>query len=324
MKKLLINSLIFGGPLLITLVFFVGDDPFGIFYNNNAIAEGSGDVAVTREFMEGRYEKKFNSFVFGNSRTKAFFPKDLSNYFKDTAILCFGAPGESVLNIRKKLELITGNHLKVKNAIVLLDEGTLQNTDNEHAFYKGPVYNHSPLTSNMSYFQFYSNYIQYYYSDLFFLKHILFRVSGKYIDWMANAFKDPGREDLYRGKNYPSLEDSLIENNFAEYKRVFHPNYSDNSKDVTDIDQRDIAHLATIKEIFIRENTNYKIVVPPAFHKKKTSENVQKRLAQLFGSHVYDFTGINKITSDSTLNYENLHFTRRAALLILDSIYKRP
>ena len=47
---------------------------------------------------------------------------------------------------------------------------------------------------------------------------------------------------------------------------------------------------------------------------------LEKLLSVTFKNNFYDFSGVNKITTDSTLNYENLHFTYRAADMMMDSI----
>ena len=207
--------------------------------------------------------------------------------------------------------------------IVLIDDGILENTDNFHPYYKGPVYDHMPATSNISYFKFYSNYLKYYFSDYFVFKHIYFKITGDYKEkWMSNAFENPNQHQTFISQNYPSLADSLIETDFNEYKRVFNPDYSIYQKQAVSLDQRDIAHLQEINQIFKTNNINYKIIYPPNFHKHKINPNIKTVLTNLFAQHFYDFSGVNRISSDSTLYYENLHFTYKAANLIIDSILK--
>ena len=68
----------------------------------------------------------------------------------------------------------------------------MENTDNTNRFYQGPVYNHSPVSSNVSYFTFYSNYLKYYFNNYFFLKHTYFKITGTYKEeWMKDAFANP-------------------------------------------------------------------------------------------------------------------------------------
>jgi hypothetical protein len=123
-----------------------------------------------------------------------------------------------------------------------------------------------------------------------------------------------------KSHKYASPADSLIENNFAEYKREFSPDYSDNSKNIEYINKRDLVHLSEIKQMLNENNSRYMILIPPSFHKHKVSAHVFHQLDSVFSGRVFDFTGINKITIDSTLNYENLHFTTKAGKMVLDSM----
>ncbi len=321
MKKLVGNILFFGSPLIICLLFLLIDDPFGVFYKNNCLAESSEDIISTRTYLNEYKVKNYSSFIFGNSRTHAFTDEIWKKHIGEENIFHFGSPGESLLNIEKKLELILSKQ-KIKNALILIDNGIIENTDNEHRFYQGPVYNHSPITSNISYLTFYTNYISYYFNNLFFAKHIYFKLTKNYKEnWMKETFKKPVSDNsVLQCLNYPSLSDSLLETNFNEYKRVFKPDYKSYKLKEIQLDPRDLAHLDNIKNLLSQNNINYKIIYPPSFNKQKIQPQLQKKLSELFLNRFYDFSGINKITTDSTLNYENLHFTYRAANIMLDSM----
>lgn len=320
MKKLILNCFIYSSPLIFFLFFFIIDDPFGIVYKEKCLAETSDDVIVIRKYLNEYKTNKFSTFIFGNSRTHAFKNYKCGNG-ADNFFFDFGSPGESVLNIKKKLELVIDNQTEVKKVIILIDDGILENTDNTHRFYQGPIYNHSPLSSNASYFTFYSNYLKYYFSNFFFIKHIYYRITGIYKEeWMNDAFKKPGSDFNYTCKNYPTLADSLLETDFQEYKRVFKPDYTSHPKKNISVDQRDVEHLNQIKEILKKNNIKYKVIYPPTFQVRKIELKITHLLNDLFAENFYDFSGVNKITTDSTLNYENLHFTYRAANMMMDSI----
>lgn len=319
MKKLIVNSLIFGGPLLVCLLFFIIDDPFGVFYKNNSLAEPSGDVVATRNYLNSYSSKKYAAFIFGNSRALNFNESIWQEKINNEPVFNFSAPGECVLNIEKKLKLILEKQKTIKDVLILIDDGILENTDNAYKTYQGPVYIHSPLTSTISAISFYGNYIKYYFSDLFFLKHIFFKMTGSYkYEWMKNAFAKP---KTINNSKPVLLRDKLIDSNFSVYKSTFKPDYSQTKRRVFDINDEDVVYLNNIYSILKSNNINFKIILPPDFHKIKVSPNVYKSLTKIFGNNVFDFSGVNKITTDSTLNYENLHFTPKAGNLILDSIY---
>lgn len=322
MKKLLFNFFLFSLPLLICLCFFVIGDPFGVLYVKKCLAEASDDVAATRDYLEECDKKKYGAFIFGNSRVHGFRSEDWQKYVGNEAVFHFGAPGESVLNIRKKLEMVLKRQ-KIRHALILIDGGILENTDNGHRYYQGPVYNHSPLTSDISYLDFYGNYIRYYFTDLFFAKHIYYTLTSDYRpDWMGSSFKDPGSfKAAFESSRYVSLADSLIENDFPAYKRMFRPDYSPFKKTAERVHLKDSLHLCAIKKMLSENKVEYAVVLPPDFSQLKVKPAIKTTLVSVFPDHVFDFTGRNAITTDSTLNFENLHFTTRAGRMMLDSIY---
>jgi hypothetical protein len=302
-------------------LFFGIDDPFGVFFKNNSLSEPSGDVIATREYLNTYQSHKYSAFIFGNSRSLNFKNDAWQEKINGEPVYNFSAPGESLLNIEKKLKIILEKQNKINHVIILIDDGILENTENSHKTYQGPVYIHSPLTSNNSIISFYGNYIKYYFSDMFFLKHIFYRTTGIYkSSWMKDAFNNP--VSIKQNPSKPSLtKEQLIETNFHLYKTTFNPDYSQTKRRVFYINEKDIVHLKNIYSLLKLNNAHYKIILAPDFHQIKISANVLNTLQTIFGKNVYDFTGKNKITCDSTLNYENLHFTPRAGKIIIDSIY---
>jgi hypothetical protein len=322
LKKLIIRGFLFSLPLLVCLVFFLVDDPFGVFFKDNSLVESSEDVVKTRNYLKTYDDKRYMAFIFGNSRTHGFHEKDWQQHIGTQAVYHFGSPGESLLNIRKKIELILA-HGKLRNALIIIDAGILENTDNKHPSYKGPVYNHTPLTSDISTFAFYSNYVRYYFDDFFFLKHIVYKLTHRYrASWMTKAFKEPeAAVGAFASHVYETLADSLIETNFQEYKNIFHPNYVALKRKPVSVSPVDMAHLRKIDELLNSQKVEYRVVIPPDFMGEELSRTAYDSLKAVLKHHLSDFGSFDKIRKDSTLNYENLHFTRRAGAMMLDSLY---
>lgn len=322
MKKLIIRGFLFSLPLLVCLAFFLADDPFGIFFKDSGLVESSEDIVKTRHYLKTGKDAGYTAFIFGNSRTHGFHEKDWQQHIGSQPVYHFGAPGESLLNIRKKLEL-TLEHGKPKHALIIIDAGILENTDNGHPFYKGPVYNHTPMTSGISTFAFYGNYVRYYFDDFFFLKHIVYKLTHHYhASWMGKAFKEPGEQAKpFVSAGYESLSDSLIETNFAAYKNTFHPDYSIMKRKPVIISSKDMAHLRKMVELMNANRIDYKVVIPPDFMGPPLDRPAYDSLKSVLKQHLYDFGFFDKIRKDSTLNYENLHFTRKAGAIMMDSLY---
>lgn len=141
---------------------------------------------------------------------------------------------------------------------------------------------------------------------------------------MKDCFAEPAEKSASGAHGIP--KDTLLETDFAAYKKKYNPDYNRKLSDeliVNEINPIDLVYLKEIKEIFINEKTNYFIIIPPGFHQQKFNGNVVKQLESLFGNKVYDFSGVNRITSDSTLNYENHHFSNRAGRMMIDSLFTK-
>jgi hypothetical protein len=320
LKLLIKNIILYTFPLWLIVISFVVLDPFCLFHRDNSFAQQSTDVQSFRTFIEQNPVERYDAFVFGNSRCNSFQSKELQKHIgSDKKIFYFNAPGECVLNILKKLQFIRDAGNKINTAVILIDNGVLKNKDNSSDFFQGPVYEHSVRSTDRSYFDFYSSFINYYFTDFYFAKYILHDLTSIYTPWMKSAFNEQASSVS------PSNKDSLLIHNFTEYKRVFKPNFSRKyvpANVVTRIDSDDLERLKQISQILQQEGTQYCIIIPPDFHLQQVPTDIRNTLFDVFGaSRVFDFTGENAITMDSTMNYEGTHFSNRAGKMILDSIF---
>jgi hypothetical protein len=293
-------------------------------HNEVAIAEQSEDVVHFRRFKKQNPEIHFDSFIFGNSRANSFSESHLkSKLGQESKIFYFNAPGECILNYHKKIQHIKKSGNTIKHAILIIDQGILANKDNLSPKFHGPVYEHTVQSSNRSYLNFLSSFINYYFTDFFFLKYTTFKLTGTYTPWMQSAFKKP--ESIQFSMDKRQIKDSLLEFHFEQYKKKYSPIYDrkfEPTEIVTSIDESDLVYLREIMRIFDQDTTQYFIVIPPDFHRQKSPHQITLQLEQIFdSSRIFNFTGSNQITNDSTLNYENLHFSVRAGNMILDSIF---
>jgi hypothetical protein len=308
---------------MVIVTFFIYD-PFCIIHSEDTIAEQSSDVLQFREFNKCNADKNFDTFIFGNSRGNSFSESYLkSRIGGNPSIFFFNAPGDCILNYYKKILHIKKSGNKIRHAIVLIDQGILANKDNLSNKFHGPVYEHTVHSSNRSYFNFYSAFLNYYFTDLFFLKFLQYQFTGEYTPWMSTAFKKP--ETSTQHYENKLRKDSLLENHFEEYKSTYNPIYERTYKweeIIGAMDYSDVCYLRQIREIFDKDSTHYIILIPPDFHQQKVPGQIMAQLTEIFdSSRIIDFTGVNEITRDSSLNYENLHFSIKAGNIILDSIY---
>ena len=81
--------------------------------------------------------------------------------------------------------------------------------------------------------------------------------------------------------------------------------------------------LENIATILKKHDSNAKIVISPLYDQLQLNEKDLAYLKNLFGpNNVYDFSGINRITSDYKNYYENSHYRPHVAKEIMDTIYR--
>lgn len=78
--------------------------------------------------------------------------------------------------------------------------------------------------------------------------------------------------------------------------------------------------LINIKKLLKKHNSNYYVIITPLYDQLKFNNSDSKILNQIFESRIYDFSGINSITSNE-YNYPDVkHFIPSISKSILDSI----
>ena len=84
--------------------------------------------------------------------------------------------------------------------------------------------------------------------------------------------------------------------------------------------QKQILH--EIHDILIRNNTQYKIILNPIYDQIMFAPEDKELLIQLFGDHLIDFSGKNKITDDYHYYSDPAHFNEYIASEIMRITYE--
>lgn len=84
-----------------------------------------------------------------------------------------------------------------------------------------------------------------------------------------------------------------------------------------------LEQLRTIRDVLQRQRTDYRIVVSPLYDQIKLHPQDLARLQEIFGvDRVFDYSGVNAITSDRHYFLEPFHYRTLAGRRILSEIYK--
>ena len=320
-------------PFYLVLIAFFMLDPFKILYEyenySDSFVQLNREVISSKIFLKNYDKYKYNSFIFGSSRTVAFKTWDWKLHLDSTAVpFSFDASNENIFGMWTKIKYLNDNNVKIDNALLAIcsDATFLSSSDLE-----GPLYIKYPAIARTNNLNFYLTFISSWFDKLFFIKYsdyMLFRVIREYskdIIEPRNIVYDPVNNNFFIAKSDSELSndpdsyyEKLLEQNLFYIKKI--PAMIETPQ----IDDNAVKILAEISKIFKQNNTNYKLVISPIYNTPKfNSEDIQT-LVSIFGpENVFDFSGNNKITTNYRNYYERSHYRPEVGRQILEIIYSK-
>ncbi|MCF8429431.1 MAG: hypothetical protein K9G64_04800 [Bacteroidia bacterium] len=335
MKSFIFKILLFTVPFLLMLVFYIALDPFKVVkkYDNFFDTNANGRVALNKDFIsttnfDNQYKnEKYNSFIFGNSRSIFYQVSDWKKFI-DSNSQCyhFDASGECIYAIHKKVKYIDSKGLKIKNVILVLDYTTLiqYKPKSGHLFVIPPQ-----LVNNRNILTFHFEALKAFLSPKFLLAYIDYKISGKVKPYMTADYLIEDSPIWYESKTneirFSTFEKMIAAGTFytADKKKIFSERDKNLNLYPISISKSQKFMLKEIYDIFKKHGTNYKIIINPLYNQTKFNEQDLIFLKEIFGKEkVFDFSGINKITNDFNNYYETEHYRPTVALEIMKEIYK--
>lgn len=307
-------------------------DPFKVLYSYSNYSYSppavnqNRDYISTEMFIKNNPKYKYNSFIFGSSRSAAFRPSAWRKYLPSgSSPFSFDAAGETVYGLYTKIRFLDSMHTPINNALILIDRDwsfRMYKNDYGHLFIKHPaVSGESPFIFQKTFFWAYldNNFLKSYYG---------YKLTHTYKKWMGAVLLNTtvSFNDTTNEVNYVDIE-ALAEGDPAKYygtkKAVFYARKGESTDSVSHIDENFIPMLQGMKEILERNKTDYRVILNPTYDEKKFSASDMKILHDLYGSRLYDFTGKNKFTGSITNFYETSHFRPHVGDSILEIIYRK-
>jgi hypothetical protein len=286
------------------------------------------DYVSTTTFDNNYLNEQYNSFILGNSRSMFFQVSDWKKQL-DSGSNCyhFDAAGESLFALHKKVIYIDSKKVKIKNALLILDNAVLIQ-DNPRT---GHLVSVTPkLVNNSNILSFHLAFLKAFGSPEFLCAYFDFKLSGKVKPYMKeNCLLDD------RSFNYDILSNEV---SFDKFEKLIAEGKYYSQKRKESFFKRDLIQkyapvaikanqkkmLRIIFDIFSKHKTNYKVVISPIYDQIKINNNDLNYLVELFGRNkVFDFSGINCFTEDYNNYYENSHYRPHVAREILNSIYQK-
>lgn len=319
-------------PILILILIISGYfifDPFKVLRNYSdysfPVVNVNRDVISTQSFLRNSKKHKYNSFIFGSSRTIAYQPESWKKHLLPTdQPFCFDASNESIWGIYKKIKFLEKIHQPINNALVIIcRDHSLAKSKNQ----KGVLFIKDPVTSGESKIAFNKEFFAAYLNPLFLRCFYTYKLTHQYKDWMKGTLID------YRVKydsvtNYINLidQDAELKNNpdsyYAKRANQFYSRSGETTDSSVRLKTKQIEMLKEIKQIFDKNKTSYKIVLSPLYEQMKFSPEDFATIKGIFGDEVYDFSGKNSFTDSKYNYYEQSHYTTAVGDSIMNVIYQ--
>ncbi len=315
-------------PLIIISVLYIYLDPFKVLkhYNDfsNPYVISNRDYNSTTMFINNKRKNKYNSFIFGSSRTLAFKPNSWRKYLseKDNPFM-FDASAESIYGIYAKLKYLDSTNVKINNAFILLCRDCTFNritNDEGHLFIKHPA------TSRENKFVFQFEFFKAYLNPNFLFSLYSYKILGVYKPFMAGYIENRKitSDSITNEMSIIDQEIEITQNRTAYYakrREVFYERNGEKMDSTPRINNNAKFMVMEIKRILEKNKTNYKIVLSPLYEQIKFNSEDLLFLKNEFGNNLYDFTGKNKFTDKITNYYEKSHFRPMVGDSILEIIY---
>lgn len=331
MRKYVFRITLFFSPLLLLLSTFLILDPFAMVHGGAkgyVVPESANDDYNTFNTFDSNNDSlQYNAFIMGNSKTLAILSTDWKKHIgQDQRVYKFGAPGESILNMRKKLEYVVSKGNRLDHVILLFDNKLLANTDNSSPDLQGPVYLKTPKSSNNLYLDYFAKGFYYFLYDGYFVNYFSGILKNKYSIGKIRKEEMTINDFAYSNEFIRKELEEKIQFDSLGWCEAFEYKTNTNSKSTKIVFAvRDSMHLVAIKKLFVEYDTEYKILFVPDFD---CSYNVRSSILKSFKSIFSDttvFAGFDlvDICENPFYFYDQTHFRPIVGREILKRIYSK-
>ena len=333
MKRYLIRILLFLGlPILVLLAVYYITDPFKTLrpFSLQYFDDTNRDYLSTELFLRNDSVYHYNSFIFGSSRCCGFNTYHWKHYLpEESRQFMFQAWGETLTGIEEKIDYIDNNGNEINNAFVLFDiPGTFAKDQLPKSVVKIKHYKFSGQSklayqSNLFY-QFSQKPSKWVSSVIQYRNPIMVEFP---VDSISNDWGPKSKlVDIYRQPQKDSLSNCTAKSKAVFLKQIEHKTDDDLQESEPLITEAFYAQLMHIKNVFDRHQTDYRIVVSPAYCYTHPSINPKDLaiLQDIFGKDkVFNYSGKNDMTTDCYNFSDPNHFGSSVGWQIIEDIYNK-
>ena len=316
-------------PFLILVLLYVAKDPFMVIrhyndYDHNRVCQSEGAVAWTKYKMFRR-KMHYDSFIMGNSCTKAFPCRDWNRYIHARPFRLF-SNGEGLGDLCLKLEALDRQPYQpaqpVRNLLIIADRGFFENVNPQNT-----IMHIMPIdVSHKSLVSYQMAFLQGFFDPKFLFPYLKYHITGRYDDSMIGVINCcTPVHTRYTNDAVLSTEDSIRREGerFWMSKRWL----KDRKKKMKTfvarplIRKAQIKRLKEIKRFCERHHTDMKFVIGPDYKREAMNPADIKVLKSILGNNnVFDYSS-SQLRTDYHNYYDKVHYRVTVGRKIMKEIY---
>lgn len=327
-NKFVLKTVMATIPVIAIVVLYAILDPFAVFRRHepcpafkSAIPFNKGYIS-TCAYIDGRKKHKYDSFIFGSSRTINFRATDWAEHIGGNAsIFHFDASNETPEGILLKMKFIKSKGDTIRNALIEIPP-IFFNDRSDYLSYRTPW----QLDGIISAPSFHYYYLKRFTDWSMFKSIINYKITGemppieiedkvRFLTTLIDGY------DKKTNETYFNHCDSLYYNH-PELGRS--PQYDITKFHFTDKCATPF-HLNILKQInaiLRKDRTNFKIILGPMPDYTVLNSSDTDSIKSIFGAkNVYDLSKYRKAYSSGMTFFDNTHFTPFLAKEMLDTVY---
>jgi len=330
MKKFALKLILISLPIGILLGLFFITDPFRIIfrykdYSENMFVIPNRDFVSSEMYLRNTRTYHYNSFIFGSSRTIAYKTVAWKKHLPLSARpFVFDASGESIFGIYKKIKYLDRTGARLEHCLLIFCTDCTFAKETDHTDHLGIKH---PTIAGTSWINFYAVFIKDFFDNRFLKNYIQYLVTKKqtppmkgYIEFRKSKFDQITNDEWLIDQEKELLVDPV--GYYEKRKDLFYQRDSIIADYKPQITTKQRTMLNEIVSIFLKQHTNYKIVISPLYSQNKMNNSDVAILQNTFGKErVYNFSGKNSFTAKKENYYENSHYRPFVGDSILNIIY---
>ncbi len=328
LNKFVIKTLVATLPIMALVALYVCLDPFGVVRHHepcpafrSAIPFNKGYMS-TCAYLDNRESYEYNAFIFGSSRTINFRAAEWAKHIgNDAQIFHFDASNETPEGILLKMKLILSKGDSIKYALIEIPP-IFFNDRSEYLSYRTPWQLDGISAAPGFHYYYFCRFV-----DWSMFKSVLkYKISGemppaeiedhvRFLTTIIDGYDKATNETYFNERDssyfhHPELGFSPT----LDYKK-FHYTSKNASK-------YHLSLLRQIHEIFMQQNTQYKIILGPMPDYTTLTKIDTEHINNIFGKdNVYDLAKYPKAFNGDMTFFDNIHFTPELASQMLDTVY---